>query len=214
MKARAFILAAILLTVGGASLIAQEAAGPEAGPEAGPQSSLAISVTLQLIASDPERTSRSVSDWADDVGGYFTYRSSEQLLIRIPPDRVPELRRRIEDLGDTVVGYNPSAIDYREEMAQNEAAINSRTESLDRILVYLVESDITATLSFEHELRSLLGEIEYYTGQVRRITNEVAYASATINLSSRQRTIPEQRPSTFGWINTVDLYRFLQEARP
>ena len=120
----------------------------------------------------------------------------------------------IEEIGDTVVSYNPSATDYREEMARNEAAITSRTEALDRILIYLDEADIAATLSFERELRSLLQEIEYYTGQNRRIQNEVAFASATINLSSRQRTIPEQRPSTFAWVNTVDLYRFLREAQP
>jgi len=200
MRARAIILVVALVCIFGGITVAQD--------------TLAISVTLQLIASDAEMTSRSVAEWADAAGGYFTFRSEQQLLIRIPPDRVPELRMLIEEIGDTVVSYNPSATDYREEMARNEAAITSRTEALDRILIYLDEADIAATLSFERELRSLLQEIEYYTGQNRRIQNEVAFASATINLSSRQRTIPEQRPSTFAWVNTVDLYRFLREAQP
>ena len=200
MRARAIILVAVLVCTSGGIAVAQD--------------TLAISVTLQLIASDAEMTSRSIAEWADAARGYFTFRSEQQLLIRIPPDRVPELRMLIEEIGDTVVSYNPSATDYREEMARNEAAITSRTEALDRILIYLDEADIAATLSFERELRSLLQEIEYYTGQNRRIQNEVAFASATINLSSRQRTIPEQRPSTFAWVNTVDLYRFLREAQP
>ena len=200
MRARAIILVAVLVCTSGGIAVAQD--------------TLAISVTLQLIASDAEMTSRSIAEWADAARGYFTFRSEQQLLIRIPPDRVPELRMLIEEIGDTVVSYNPSATDYREEMARNEAAISSRTEALDRILIYLDEADIAATLSFERELRSLLQEIEYYTGQNRRIQNEVAFASATINLSSRQRTIPEQRPSTFAWVNTVDLYRFLREAQP
>ncbi|MCK4515012.1 MAG: DUF4349 domain-containing protein [Spirochaetaceae bacterium] len=205
MKTRAIILAGVLLSIFGGVVVAEEST---------PRETLAISVTFQLIASDSEMTGRSIAEWADAVGGYFTFRSEQQVLIRIPPRRVPELRKYIEDLGDTVVSYNPSALDYREEMARNNAAINSRTEALDRILIYLDEADVTATLSFERELRSLLQEIEYYTGRSRRIRNEVAFASATINLSSRQRTIPEQRPSTFEWINTVDLYRFLREARP
>ena len=214
MKTRAFIPAVFVIfstLLGLTPAVAIDSATPA---DSGSKSSLAISLTLQLVASDPERTSRSVSEWADSVGGYFTYRSDQQVLIRIPPDRVPELRQRLEDQGDTIAEYNPSAIDYREELARNEAAIRSRSESLDRILAYLESSDIAATLSFERELRSLLSEIEFYTGQVRRIHNEVAFASATIYLSSRHRTIPDQRPSTFGWINTVDLYRFLQEARP
>lgn len=205
MRARAIILIAAMFGLSGQLAIAQEGM---------PQETLAVSVTLQLIASDAESTSRFVAQWADAVSGYFTFRSEQQVLIRIPPGRVSELRRVVEELGDTVVSYNPSALDYREEIARNDAAIKSRTEALDRILIYLDEADVTATLSFERELRSLLQEIEYYTGQSRRIRNEVAFASATINLSSRQRTIPEQRPSTFGWINTVDLYRFLLEARP
>ena len=205
MKPRIVMLVAALLCILGEVVVAEVST---------PRATLAISVTFQLIASDSEMTSRSIAEWADAVGGYFTFRSEQQVLIRIPPGRVPELRKYIEELGDTVVSYNPSALDYREEMARNDAAINSRTEALDRILLYLDEADVTATLSFERELRSLLQEIEYYTGQSRRIRNEVAFASATINLSSRQRTIPEQRPSTFEWINTVDLYRFLREAQP
>ena len=210
MRLRTIILIAALLGVLGGVVVAER----NTPPENTPRKTLAISVTFQLIASDSEMTSRSIADWADATGGYFTFRSEQQVLIRIPPGCVPELRKYIEELGDTVVSYNPSALDYREEMARNNAAINSRTEALDRILIYLDEADIAATLSFERELRSLLQEIEYYTGQSRRIRNEVAFASATINLSSRQRTIPEQRPSTFEWINTVDLYRFLREAQP
>ena len=99
--------------------------GVAVAEESTPRETLAISVTFQLIASDSEMTSRSIADWADAVGGYFTFRSEQQVLIRIPPGRVPELRKYIEDLGDTVVSYNPSALDHREEMARNSAAINS-----------------------------------------------------------------------------------------
>ena len=209
MRAHAIVLITVLY-----GLIGQIAVAQETIPQESMRRTLAISITLQLIASDADSTGRSIAQWADAVGGYFTFRSEQQVLIRIPPGRVPELRPYVAALGDTVVSYNPSAIDYREEMARNMAAITSRTEALNRILTFMDEADITATLSFERELRSLLQEIEYYTGQSRRIGNEVAFASATINLFSRQRSIPEQRPSTFDWINTVDLYRFLQETRP
>lgn len=202
---RPIILASvILLMVMGAATVAQESS---------PRETLAMSVTVQVVASDPEMTSRAIASWADEVGGYYTYRSNEQVLIRIRPERFTEVRGLIESLGDTVVAYNPGAVDHREAISRNEAAIRSRTEALDRILEYIRESNVTATLSFERELRSLLEEIEYFTGLNNRMQNEIDFATATINLSSRQRTIPEQRPSTFAWINTVDLYRFLGEVR-
>ncbi len=177
------------------------------------QEPLAVSVELQVIASDAEATGLDLTRWADESGGYFTTRALDQVILRLPPELVPELRTRIEERGDTIVRYDPAAVDYREELSRINAAITSRAEALDRILGYMDEADVTATLSFERELRSLLQEIEYYTGQERRITNEIAYATARVFLSSRRRTIPEQRASSFPWINTVDLYRFLEEAR-
>lgn len=184
------------------------------GVSAGAEETLAVSVTLQVIASDPEATGLALSGWADASGGYFTSRSEQEVVLRLPPALVPELRSRIAEMGDTIVSYNPGAIDYREELSRINAAIKSRSEALDRILAYMEEANVRATLSFERELRSLLDEIEHYTGQKRRITNDVTYASATVLLSSRKRTIPEQRPSSFSWINTVDLYGFLREAQP
>jgi hypothetical protein len=42
--------------------------------------------------------------------------------------------------------------------------------------------------------------------------NDVRYAFVTVSLSTRQSSIPSKRPSSFEWINTVDLYRFLDET--
>ena len=177
------------------------------------QDNLAVRVLMQLIASDPEASSLAIATWADDSGGYFTYRSEQQVVVRIPPDRIPELRALVETSGDTVVSYNPSAVDHGEALRSIAAAINSRTEALNRILKYLESADISATLEFERELRSLLQEIEYHAGRGRQLSNEVQYASVTVNLSSRVRTIPESRPSSFPWVNSIDLYQFLEEVR-
>lgn len=185
-----------------------------AAAAAGADETLALRLSMQVIAADPEMSSRQFTNWAEDAGGYFTFRSLERVILRVPPDRIGEIREISEASGNTIVSYNPSATDYREELARNDAAIRSRNEALDRILAYLDESNVTATLSFERELRSLLQEVEYYSGRNRRIRNEIDFAVVEVYLSSRQRTIPEQRPSTFAWVNTVDLYSFLREAQP
>ena len=140
MRSSALFLIAILVLGFGVSATAQDDS---------PRDTLAISLTLQAIASDPDASSRSVAEWADAAGGYFTYRSDQQVIVRVPPGRVPEIRPLMAELGDTVVAYNPSAVDHREALARSAAAIKSRTEALDRILAFLDEADITATLSFE-----------------------------------------------------------------
>ena len=174
---------------------------------------LAMSVSIQAVSGDPEASGGALTAFADASGGYFTYRSLDSVVLRIPADTVPELRALIEDLGDTIVAYNPSMHDYSEEYVNLEAAISSRREALDRILEYVGDATVTATLEFERELRSLSQEIDNYTGRQREIVNNVTYASVWVGLTTRQSTIPNKIPSSFGWINTIDLYQFVDQIR-
>ena len=92
-----------------------------------------------------------------------------------------------------------------------------RAESLDRVLGFLSDANVSATLAFERELRSLNEEIEYYEGRRRAILNDSRYARVTVRLSVRTRSIPQAMPSSFPWINSISLYRFIdrlnQEGR-
>lgn len=176
------------------------------------QEYLAVTVDAQVLVSDREVVGLSITDWADSIGGYFVLRTLDQVVIRVPVERVAELRRHLEELEATVLRYNPGAYDLREDLFGVTAGITSRTEAIDQILLFLDDSDVSATLSFERELRGLMDELEYFTGRRRQIINDSTYARATVHLSSRQQSIPQQRPSSFDWINSVDLYRFLNEV--
>ncbi|TFH06165.1 MAG: DUF4349 domain-containing protein [Spirochaetales bacterium] len=179
----------------------------------GQAGSLAATAEVQVLCVDREVSSAAFADWAERAGGYYTLRSLEAVILRIPPDRLAELREMIESGGDTIVYYRPGTVDVQQELSQVEAAITSRTEALERVLAYMDDSDVVATLAFERELRSLNGEIEAFTGRRRSLLSSVTYAYVTIALSSRQSSIPSQLPSSFEWINTIDLYRFIDRTR-
>ena len=172
---------------------------------------LSTSVEIQIIASERETSASAITEWSEERDGYFTYRSLERVVVRVPHAELGGLRGFLDERGDEVVAYNPSTADLRDELRGVEAAIASRSEALDRILAYLEESDVEATLAFERELRSLSGEIEHYVGRRRVLLNRAAYATVEVFLSSRERSIPTTIPSSFAWINSIDLYGFLDE---
>ncbi len=172
---------------------------------------LALSVEAQVIASDRPATSELLAQWAEDRGGYFVFRSLDRVVLRVPPASLAELRDAIAGIGDDLVVYHPAAVDLRSELRDVDAAIAARTETLTRILAYLEDAGVSATLAFERELRSLNRELERYAGRRREILNDAAFARVTIGLSARERVVPAQQPSSFAWINTIDLYRFIDE---
>ena len=173
------------------------------------QEYLAVSIDARVLATDREAATGAIAEWAQSVGGYFTLRTDGQVIIRVPNDRVGEFRPFLEGLGVTVLSYNPQTQDVREDLYRVEAGITSRSESIDQILQFLDNATITATLSFERELRDLLDELERYLGRRRRIMSDTSYALIETYLTSRQQTVPQQQESSFAWINTIDLYRFL-----
>lgn len=191
---RARVLAAAMLLVSVAS-VAEEL--------------LAVDVQMQVLAGDREVTGRALSEWADEHGGYFTFRSFERVTLRVPDHEVARLRAFVERRGDEVVVYNPSTTDLRAELRDVEASIAARREALGEILAYLEDSDVSATLAFERELRALNAEIEQLSGRRRVLLNRDAFARVHVALSARERGIPRRLPSSFAWINEVDLYRFI-----
>ncbi len=186
------------------TLVAQEA-GEDAGDY------LSYHLFVHVLAQDREAASVALSEWSDENGGYFTQRSADNVVLRLPGERLSSMRAFLEAGSALILRYEPSTVNLRRELSEARAAVSSRQESLDRILTLMGGADIGATLAFERELRSINQEIEYYRGQERRIVNDIRYAHVHVALTSEQSSIPDYLPSGFPWINDVDIYRFLED---
>lgn len=174
---------------------------------------LSSSLEILALSTDGAALSRDLADWAEERGGYYTYRSETEVHLRVPPDRIYAVRAYLETSDAEILRYNPSTVDYRQQISDAEAAIAARTEALERVLRYLEGATISATLAFERELRALNGEIEEYTGFLRRLRNDIRYARVRVVLSGYEETLPYLRQSSFAWINDLGMYSFLDSAR-
>lgn len=177
------------------------------------QQTLSISVNVHALVFDREAASTELTDWAESIGGYFTLKSEERVVMRVPVAAVNDLRVLIYDRADLVVEYNPQAHDVRQELSELRAGIESREEALTRIMGYIEDADTASTLALERELTALLSELESLQGRLRARINDTRYAHVNIDLSTREASIPKQIPSSFSWINRIDLYQFLREVR-
>lgn len=176
--------------------------------------SLSYDVRASVIVLDAEKAGRALTGWAEQAGGYFLLRSLETVVLRVPAARVGEVRSLLAGVAEVVLTYEPSTHDVREALAAVESALTSREEALALILAYVDEADVAGTLALEREIAGLMRDIESFRGRKQLLENDAAFARVEVSLSSRRQTVPSQRASSFAWVNSVDLYRFLREVLP
>ena len=198
LGAAVVVLVALLVAPGGG---AQEA-----------PSFLHTTIQASVVVKDPDVAAQQIASWAEAQRGYFLERSPQQVTVRFPGVASSGFRNMLDEVAEFVVDYAPAARDLRQDFLRVEAGISSRQEMLDLTLSFMADADIVGTLALEAQVNELVTELELLRGERNRIALDRAFASATVALRAQQQTVPDKRPSSFAWINTVDLYRLLAES--
>ena len=174
----------------------------------GAQSFLHHSLQATLLVADPDKTADLIAQWSESSGGDYLLKSSDRVIIRFPSVEMPSLRKLLERSAEEIIQISPQAVDLRESVLGLESGIRSREEILEKNLSFIDKADIEGTLAIETEIVQLLKEIESLKGQLRKLSVDRVFSRGDIALSFMQQSLPEDIPSSFGWINTVDFYRF------
>jgi hypothetical protein len=170
------------------------------------------SVQATILVADTDKAIDGLARWVDEKGGYLLYKSSDRVIFRFPYTEVGRLRDLLQEISETVVELTLEAQDLRESILGIESGIRSREEILEQNLQYIDKTDVEGTLAIEQEVMQLLMEIEQLKGKLRKLTVERAYALAQVDLRILGQSLPTDIPSSFGWINTIDFYRFMEEG--
>jgi hypothetical protein len=202
------VLAAAILIAAGGSAAAQNAGTRDGGTD---ENYIVRTVQTTVLVTDPDAASELIGSWAEENGGYYTYKSTESVRLRVPWQRIPALRELIDSISDRVVEYSENAQDLREEIGRLQAGIASREEVLGRNLTLLDRADVSGTLAIEQEVIRLIAEIERLKGRLRKLDTDRTFSAAVVSFRFLEPELPQNVPSSFPWINTVDFYRFMEE---
>jgi hypothetical protein len=175
---------------------------------------LRFTVNATLIVYDPETVQEKIISWLSANGGFFIVKSDELLSVRFPTGKLADFTALLENLGDEIKEFRQESEDVRESLLAFSSGIRSREEMLSRNAALFDRASVKDTLEIEKELVLLVKEIEELKGKLKKIENDRKNVSASIAFSFKKSPIPEKKPSSFGWINSLDFYRFKQEGFP
>jgi Domain of unknown function (DUF4349) len=166
-------------------------------------------ISAQLLVKDRQTASENLSDWTEAQGGYFTIRSLDRLTLRIPDNKLEELKVLLEKESEEILDFSQNAFDLREGILMSQSYLDAREELLARNTEYLDKSDLEGTLSLEMEIRRLMQEIDGLRGILRKYDNDRQFARVDLNISFKNQSLPEGRDSRFDWINKLDFFYFI-----
>jgi len=169
-------------------------------------------IEATVLVADTDRTADALESWVEQNGGYALLKSSDQVILRLPFEEIPQLRSKLEELSDYILELSPQSQDLREAILETVAKINSRQEVLRQALALLDQADVKGTLAIEKEVLTLIEEIEQLTATLQNLTLNRTFSRAEISLRYLEQTLPENIPSSFGWINGVNFYSFIKQG--
>ncbi len=168
-----------------------------------------LSVQAGLMVFNRQETADKLALWAEENGGYFTWKSDESVRLRVPDKAVDNLRDYLTGISDALLSYERSTIDLREDIIRSRSALEAKEEILAKNLALLESSNVQGTLALEREIRRLMQNIDFNRGMLRKMEHDAQMAMLDIYLSFNQQTVAQDRPSRFSWINSVDFYFFI-----
>lgn len=178
---------------------------PAAASAPAPVQRIAVRDSLTIKVGDREKAADAVIALAESVGGYFTMRNDNYMRLRIPTKKQAEVLAAASKLG-LIVQRSHAADDLTAALEEQRTLLESRREVLQRYFAVLNSARPQAVTTVEHEMTSLIAEIEELEGSLRMSLHRLQYAELEVSFEFRDRQAPARDgSSSFRWLNTMNL---------
>ncbi len=173
-----------------------------------------VSATYVVKVSNRGDTLDAIVQETRRLGGWFArLTNDEEVDLRVPVDQADALQAFIEAQG-LVADRGLNTVDIRREVAELEAQLESQRELVQQYMELMPAAESGTVLQIERELTYAIAEVERLEGRKRLLLDRAATASIRVSFQFRdRRRSGEQRPSPFGWVNTLDVRRVLGDLR-
>ena len=142
------------------------------------------SVTLEvesLSAADS-----AIEKWCASFGGYISDSSSWQTnanyTVKIPSGRFDEAMKTAGNLG-ILKEHSISTQDVTEQFYDLQTRLSNKKVMRDNLRKYLSQAkDVKDMLQIEKELNSVLSDIEFMEGRMKRLSNQIDYSTISVSV--------------------------------
>ncbi len=173
--------------------------------EPAPVQRIAVRDALTIKVGDRDKAADAVIAAAESVGGYFTSRNDNYMRLRIPAKKQAEVLEKVAKLG-LVVQRTHAANDLTSQLEEQRTLLASRRDVLQRYFTVLQTARPQAVTTVEHEMTSLIAEIEELEGALRMAMHQLQYAELEVSFEFRDRQPPARDgSSSFQWLNSMNL---------
>lgn len=183
------------------------AASPALAEPSPRQTALQATVLLKVV--QPAEARGAILTAAQTAGGHATRVSDHGVELKVPPARLSDLLRTVTEQGH-VVSKELTREDLTEELADLEGKLRSKQSILGELRAFFDDSNLEATLDIERRMNDLVGQLEAVKGKLRVQQDRARWARVDVSFRFEERNRVVYVHSPFGWLNTVDLDRFVR----
>src|SRR5690554_392880 len=193
-------------TTGGAST------SPTAEAQASPARLLVYTASLHMAIYEVNPTQEAALKIAEDLGGYASRRTTNQLTLRIPAEYFRQALAQLSELGD-VTHTQWQAQDVSESFRDLNIRLQNALEVHARMSAILERAQsVEDTLKVEAQLARLTQEIEQLRSQLENLSQQIAFSTIDVHFQQRHHT---QLPADdyllpFPWLNQLGLESLLR----
>jgi len=185
---------------------------PAPAPEEAPKRLKVYSAQLSLLVPSVEDAVARFLKGVEEVGGYLEKREDAVLSCRVPAARFKEVLEEVRGYG-RVVHESVEALDVTKQYYDLQIRIENAEKARERLVALLEKAELVDdALRIETELRRLAVEIDQLKGELKYLSERIAYSKITVAFQTNApppRAIPARRWSRFDWINQVGVEHVL-----
>jgi Domain of unknown function (DUF4349) len=176
-----------------------------------PNKQLIYQATLNLAVFQVSKALDEVDHLVRELGGYLVNRSDQAITIRVPSERFREALQKVKTFGD-VLSQNISVQDVTDQFFDLQARIRNARAVRDRLAELLKKTtNIEEALSVERELRRIGDELEQMEGQLKRLSELIAFSTLTVHFQPPpQDPVDQVVRLPFPWLDDLGLSNLLR----
>ncbi|MBN1335476.1 MAG: DUF4349 domain-containing protein [Deltaproteobacteria bacterium] len=170
-----------------------------------------VNASLVLKVAQVEPAADTIVARAEEAGGWFSSRTNDRVVLRVPTESTETFVTGVEALG-IVVDRSFQSEDRSLQLADLRSRAAARRQMLAQYMDLLKTAEQDAILTVEREIVSLVAEIEGYEGRIRFLEDRIAFSEIAVDFRFQDRTAPvNDGSSSFAWLNTVNLSDLLDD---